>query len=197
MHLIALLAAAYLLGSLPSAYLIVRAAKGPDLRTAESGNVGALNAFRVTGSGWVGVVVLALDVGKGALAVLIGGGGAGIATQALLAAMAVLGHNYPIWLRGRGGKGLSAAAGALSVITPVVVPLWAVVWALGYVTSGYIAVGILAATAVLPVAVGLVAGWAYGAAAAPACVLVLASHRIKARRLLLGVEPKHYWRRRS
>ena len=56
MRYLALAVAAYLLGSLPSAYLVVRFAKGPDLRTVESGSVGALNAFRATGLGWVGVV---------------------------------------------------------------------------------------------------------------------------------------------
>jgi glycerol-3-phosphate acyltransferase PlsY len=197
MRYIALAVAAYLLGSLPSAYLVVRFAKGPDLRTVESGNVGALNAFRATGLGWVGVVVLLLDVGKGVLAVVLAGDGAGPATQSLAATLVVVGHNYPLWLRGRGGKGLSAAAGALSVLTPLSVPLWGLVWALGYVVSGYIAFGVVLATAVLPLLLGMLAGWAYAAASLPVCLLVLVRHREKMRRLLLGAEPKHYWRGRS
>ncbi|HXY68703.1 MAG TPA: glycerol-3-phosphate acyltransferase [Gemmatimonadales bacterium] len=197
MRYLALAVAAYLLGSLPSAYLVVRFAKGPDLRAVESGSVGALNAFRATGQGWVGVVVLILDVLKGALAVLLAGGGAGLMTQALCAALVVVGHNYPVWLRGRGGKGLAAAAGALTVITPLSVPLWGVVWGLGYVASGYIVVGTIAATAILPLLVGLWAGWAYALAALPVCLLVLARQREKVRKLLLGAEPKHYWRRKA
>lgn len=197
MRYLALAVAAYLVGSLPSAYLMVRFAKGPDLRTVESGNVGALNAFRATGLGWVGVVVLILDVGKGALAVLLAGDGAGPVTQSLVATLVVAGHNYPIWLRGKGGKGLAAAAGALSMLTPLSVPLWGLVWALGYVLSGYIALGIVVATAVLPLLLGVVAGWAYAGASLPVCLLVLVRHREKMRRLLLGAEPKHYWRGRS
>jgi glycerol-3-phosphate acyltransferase PlsY len=197
MRYLALAVAAYLLGSLPSAYLVVRFAKGPDLRTVESGNVGALNAFRATGLGWVGVVVLLLDVGKGALAVLLAGDGAGPATQSLAATLVVVGHNYPLWLRGKGGKGLAAAAGALTMLTPLAVPLWGLMWAMGYVLTGYIAFGIVLATSVLPVLLGVLAGWAYAAASLPVCVLVLIRHREKMRRLLLGAEPKHYWRGRS
>jgi glycerol-3-phosphate acyltransferase PlsY len=195
MRYLALAVAAYLLGSLPSAYLVVRFAKGPDLRTVESGSVGALNAFRATGLGWVGVVVLVLDVAKGVVAVLLAGGGAGPMAQALAAAMVVVGHNYPVWLRFKGGKGLAAAAGALSAITPLAVPVWGVVWGIGYAVSGYIVMGTIAATAILPLLLGLVAGWAYGGAALPVCLLVLLRQREKIRRLLLGAEPKHYWRR--
>jgi len=143
------------------------------------------------------VLVLLLDVGKGLLAVVLAGDGAGPATQSLAATLVVAGHNYPLWLRGKGGKGLAAAAGALTVLTPLSVPLWGVVWALGYVLSGYIAFGIVVATAVLPVLLGILAGWAYAAAALPVCLLVLVRHREKMRRLLLGAEPKHYWRGRS
>ena len=194
MRIVALAIAAYLIGSLPSAYVVVRLARGPDLRATESGSVGALNAFRATGAGWVGVVTLLLDVGKGVLAVVLAGDGAGLPTLAMVTALAVAGHNWPIWLGGRGGKGLATSAGALTLITPLSVPLWGVVWGLGYVVSGYIAFGTVLATALLPVLLGLFAGWAYGLAALPTCLLVLARHREKMRRLLLGAEPKHYWR---
>jgi len=197
MRLVALAVAAYLLGSLPSAFLIVRLTKGLDVRNVESGNVGALNAFRATGLGWVGLAVLAVDVAKGLAAVLLAGAGAGLVLQAVAAGCAVAGHNYPVWLRFRGGKGLAAAAGALSVITPLSVPLWAAMWAVGYALSGYIALGIIVGTALLPVLLGLLAGGPYALAVAPVCLLVLAAHRDKMRRLLLGTEPKHYWRRKA
>lgn len=194
MRILALAIAAYLIGSLPSAYVVVRLARGKDLRAVESGSVGALNAFRATGAGWIGVVVLLLDIGKGMLAVVLAGDGAGLPTLSMVSALAVAGHNWPIWLGGRGGKGLATAAGALTLITPLSVPLWGILWGLGYVLSGYIALGTILATALLPVALGLIAGWDYGLAALPTCLLILVRHREKMRRLLLGAEPKHYWR---
>ncbi len=193
-RILALAIAAYLIGSLPSAFVVVRLTRGTDLRSVESGSVGALNAFRATGAGWIGVVVLVLDVGKGMLAVVLAGDGAGLATLSLVTALAVAGHNWPIWLGGKGGKGLATAAGALTLVTPLSVPLWGVIWGLGYVFSGYIALGTIVATTLLPVALGILAGWGYGLAALPTCLLVLARHREKMRRLLLGAEPKHYWR---
>ncbi len=194
MRILALAIAAYLIGSLPSAYVVVRLTRGTDLRAVESGSVGALNAFRATGAGWIGVVVLLLDVGKGMLAVVLAGDGAGIPTLGLVTACAVAGHNWPIWLGGKGGKGLATAAGALTLVTPLSVPLWGVTWGLSYVASGYIALGTIVATALLPVTLGVFAGWAYGLAALPTVLLILARHREKMRRLLLGAEPKHYWR---
>jgi len=192
-----LVAAAYLLGSLPTAYLLVRWVRGIDLRSLESGSVGALNAFRATGAGWVGWTVLGADVLKGVLAVALAGSGASTSLQALLAATVVAGHNWPVWLRGHGGKGLATAAGALSVVTPIAVPVWGVLWGIGYVASGYIVVGTLAATVLLALAVGFVAGWGFGLAMVPTCLLILARHREKVRRLLLGTEPRHYWRAKA
>jgi glycerol-3-phosphate acyltransferase PlsY len=61
MRIVALAIAAYLIGSLPSAFVVVRLSRGTDLRAVESGSVGALNAFRATGAGWVGVGVLLAD----------------------------------------------------------------------------------------------------------------------------------------
>jgi len=192
-----LVAVAYLLGSVPTAYLIVRWARGRDLRALESGSVGALNAFRATGAGWIGWSVLVADVLKGVLAVVLAGPGASTLLQSIVAAAAVAGHDWPLWLRGHGGKGLATAAGALTIVTPIAVPVWGVLWGLGYVASGYIVVGTLAATILVSPAVGFVAGWGFGLAMIPACLLILIRHREKVRRLLLGTEPRHYWRAKA
>jgi glycerol-3-phosphate acyltransferase PlsY len=192
-----LVAAAYLLGSLPTAYLLVRRVRGADLRSMESGSVGALNAFRATGAGWVGWTVLVADVLKGVAAVALAGPGASTSLPALLAAAAVAGHNWPVWLRGKGGKGLATAAGALTILTPIAVPVWGVLWGIGYVASGYIVFGTVAATFLVAPAVGFLAGWGFGLAMVPVCLLILARHREKIRRLLLGTEPRHYWRAKA
>jgi acyl phosphate:glycerol-3-phosphate acyltransferase len=191
------IAAAYVIGSLPTAYLLVRWMRGADIRGTESGSVGALNAFRATGAGWVGWTVLVVDVLKGAVAVALAGGGASTSLQAVVAAAAVAGHNWPVWLRWRGGKGLATAAGACTIVTPIAVPVWGLLWGIGYVASGYIVAGTLLATLLLPLAVGVVAGWGFGLAMVPSCLLILARHRAKVRALLRGTEPRHYWRAKS
>ena len=191
------IAAAYVIGSLPTAFLLVRWARGIDIRDRESGSVGALNAFRATGAGWVGWTVLVVDVLKGAVAVSLAGGGASTGLLALVAGAAVAGHNWPVWLRGRGGKGLATAAGACTIVTPIAVPVWGVLWGIAYVASGYIVAGTLVATLLLPVAVGAVAGWGFGLAVVPVCLLILSRHREKLRALLRGTEPRHYWRAKS
>jgi acyl phosphate:glycerol-3-phosphate acyltransferase len=124
----------YLLGSLPTAYIIVRLKAGLDIRKAGSGNVGTLNSYVVSRSAWVGVAVLLLDCAKGALAVYLarklfdGSFDAG----AVSACAAVLGHNYPLWLGFRGGRGLAPAAGASLVLGWAIVPAWLLLWGVAY-----------------------------------------------------------------
>lgn len=114
------LAGAYLVGSLPSAWLLVRWRRGEDIRQLYSGNVGASNARRVLGT-WAFVVVFLIDAGKGALPI----GTAGVLAEwpvddtAWLGLAAVVGHCFPIWLRFRGGKGVATAAGVMLVLEPV------------------------------------------------------------------------------
>jgi glycerol-3-phosphate acyltransferase PlsY len=124
-------ASGYLLGSLPSAYLLVRRRTGIDIRRAGSGNVGALNSFEVTGQRWIGVAVLLADVGKGMAAVwcarLLG---ADFAQACVAGCAAVFGHLFPVWLRFRGGRGLATAAGAMMLIWPPFVLLWCGLWCL-------------------------------------------------------------------
>ena len=124
----------YLLGSLPTAYLLVRWKADIDIRTAGTGNVGTLNSFEVTGSKIVGILVLLLDLLKGALAVQSGGwmgGGDGL-HGAIAGVGAVVGHNFPVWLGFRGGRGLATAAGAMFMMSWICVPVWGVAWGAGF-----------------------------------------------------------------
>ena len=115
---ISLALAAYVLGSVPTAYIVVRAVKGEDIRDVGSRNVGALNAYRQVGA-WAGLTVLLVDGAKGVLAVVaprllgIDGWALFITTP-----LVVAGHNWPVFLNFRGGKGAAAIFGISLVIVP-------------------------------------------------------------------------------
>ena len=133
----------WLIGSIPTAYLVVKRRHGLDLHAEGSTNVGANNAYRTTGSKRVGALVLLLDALKGIAAVAAGWAVAeGFGTidlfwpksAALLGAIA--GHNYNLWLslsagRLAGGKGLATAAGGFLLVMPWLVPIWGVLFLLG------------------------------------------------------------------
>jgi acyl phosphate:glycerol-3-phosphate acyltransferase len=178
----------YFAGSVPFAFLLARRA-GIDVRLAGSGNVGAANVLRTTGT-WRAVAVMALDVAKGAAAVLIVHVAAGGASAAALAgAAAVVGHIYPVWLRFHGGKGVAVAAGVFSMLSPLATGVaaslfLAVVWATRYVSLGSIA----ATLALPPIAWWAGAPPAVVGAAAGTGSLILFRHRANLRRLRLGTE---------
>jgi glycerol-3-phosphate acyltransferase PlsY len=115
---ISLALAAYVLGSVPTAYIVVRAVKGEDIRDVGSRNVGALNAYRQVGA-WAGLTVLLVDGAKGVLAV-VAPRLLGIDDWALFITtpLVVAGHNWPVFLNFRGGKGAAAIFGISLVIVP-------------------------------------------------------------------------------
>jgi len=110
----------YLLGSFPSAYLAAKRVLGKDIRKLGGGNIGGLNTFREVGLG-AAIFVFVVDVGKGAVAVVIAHYLLEVEPLwVMLAALAsVVGHNWMIWLRFTGGKGMGAAIGALVVLFPL------------------------------------------------------------------------------
>ena len=108
----------YLIGAIPSAYIAGRLMRGVDIRELGDGNMGAANAWRELGAR-AGIAVAIIDVGKGAVAVLIAKA-IGIPRPALLLTglAAVAGHNWPIFLRFRGGRGEATTIGILSALMP-------------------------------------------------------------------------------
>lgn len=109
------LALGYSIGSFPTAFLLVKRKAGTDIRSVGSGNVGGYNAYTVTGSKSVGALVIAFDAAKG-LAVALAAWAVAPADFLLQAAAIVgviLGHNYPLWLKFKGGRGLATALGAM------------------------------------------------------------------------------------
>ena len=123
-HWIISVALAYLLGSVPFAYLAGRLVKGQDIREEGDRNPGANNAYRIVGPR-VGVIVGALDVAKGAVAVVIANAIAGTTEAAMGAGVTVVvGHNWPIFLGFKGGRGAASAVGVfLALVWQVAMPL--------------------------------------------------------------------------
>jgi len=115
-------AIAYFLGSIPFGYLLVLLFRKEDIRETGSGNIGATNVIR-SGSRWLGIFTLLLDLGKGFLAVVIARhlavGSHAIDTASIGALFAVIGHVFPIWLRGKGGKGVATALGVFLALAPL------------------------------------------------------------------------------
>ncbi len=178
----------YLTGSVPFAFLMARRA-GIDVRFSGSGNVGAANVLRTTGP-WRGVVVMALDVGKGIAAVAIAyvmSGGAVLA--ALSGAAAVVGHIYPVWLRFHGGKGVAVAAGVFTMLSPLATAIAAGLFLVTVWITRYVSLGSIAATLALPPVAWLTGEpRAVVLAAVGSAALILFRHRSNWRRLRSGTE---------
>lgn len=189
-----LVLAAYLMGSIPNGLLLARL-KGVDLQKVGSGNIGATNVYRCVGKGW-GVAAFVLDAVKGFVPAFVFprlvdsappwlGLACGIA--------AVAGHNWPVWLKFKGGKGVSTSAGMLLGIAPAAVGIGFAVFALVVALTRFVSLGsILAAIAVPAAYLGL-----YGAgnrllagALVAMGALVVVKHRANIRRLLAGTEPR-------
>ena len=189
-----LVLAAYLMGSIPNGLLLARL-KGVDLQKVGSGNIGATNVYRCVGKGW-GVAAFVLDAVKGFVPAFVFprlldsappwlGLACGIA--------AVAGHNWPVWLKFKGGKGVSTSAGMLLGIAPAAVGIGFAVFALVVALTRFVSLGsILAAIAVPAAYLGL-----YGAgnrllagALVAMGALVVVKHRTNIRRLLAGTEPR-------
>jgi glycerol-3-phosphate acyltransferase PlsY len=178
----------YLLGSIPFGLLITRLAGAGDLRSIGSGNIGATNVLR-TGRKSLAALTLILDMGKGALAVLVAG-----AVDPMLAPIAggaaFLGHLYPVWLRFRGGKGVATLLGiALALHWPCGLA-FAAVWLAAMGITRYSSVGGMLAAITTPVAAAGFQRFDLVLLFLGCAVLVLWKHRANIERLLAGTEPR-------
>jgi glycerol-3-phosphate acyltransferase PlsY len=117
-QVILLTISAYLVGSIPAAYLVARWRRGVDIRKHGSGNVGAANTLTVVGKRW-SVAVTLFDIGKGALMVwfaqLLD---FNIASQAAVGIAAIIGHDWPVFLRFQGGRGVFTSLGVIAILNP-------------------------------------------------------------------------------
>ena len=184
----AVLAAAYLLGSIPFSYLVARG-KGVDVRAVGSGNVGATNVMRSVGKG-AGALAFVLDFAKGAAATFIARETVGGAMLPSLAALfAVIGHMHPVWLGFRGGKGVATGAGAFLPIAPVATAAALVTFAIAAAATRYVSLAsIVASFALAFFAFLLGAHRPIPLAAALVAALIAVKHRANIARLAAGTE---------
>jgi glycerol-3-phosphate acyltransferase PlsY len=185
----------YLLGAVPGGYVMGRLTRRIDIRDYGSGKTGATNALRSL-SLWAVAGVLVIDLGKGAVAVSIARAFSGDAWPQAFAALGVLvGHVWPVWLRFRGGRGVSAAYGSLLGMNPLValalLPVaLLIVGSTRYVSLMSVSMAPIAAAVFLALALAGLLPFAYAAFAIAAAVLIVALHRDNIRRLLAGTERK-------
>lgn len=186
---VATLAFAFLLGSVPFSFLVARGFGVRDVRSVGSGNVGATNVLRTAGPA-AGALAFLLDASKGALAALVAARVAGPGLlPPLAAAVAVLGHLYPPWLGFRGGKGVATGAGAFLPLAPLATGAALAVFGLVAAVTRYVSLGSLAGAFTLPLVAWLSgAPRAVWAVAALVALLILLKHRDNLRRILAGDE---------
>ena len=182
---------AYLLGSIPFGYLLVRGFTGKDVRAAGSGNIGATNVFRTT-SRAIGVLTLVLDALKAFAAVWIAGkltGGSELWTSAAAVA-ALLGHVFPVFLGFRGGKAVASFVGAFLYLTPIAVLAVTVVFVVAVWRTRFISMGSILGAATFPLAVWIILRphWPLVAASVLAGALILWRHAPNIARLHAGNE---------
>jgi glycerol-3-phosphate acyltransferase PlsY len=146
----------YFIGSVPTGYLVARLVKGVDIRTIGSGSIGATNVRRVMGQGWA-VFVSITDMLKGALALLVTATSAGTESWllSLVGFAVVMGHNYPVWLKFRGGKGVATTYGVVFFLWPyesfAVALLSGALWYAVMTTTRYVSLASMTSLLALPV----------------------------------------------
>ncbi|MCL5962086.1 MAG: glycerol-3-phosphate 1-O-acyltransferase PlsY [Chloroflexi bacterium] len=192
---VALVAFAYLMGAIPWGLVIGKRTRNIDLRQFGSGNIGATNALRTLG--WKSsLVVFILDIAKAVIAVLLARLLTGLpALEALCGFVAIVGHNWPVYIGFRGGKGVSSSLGVMMLLS---LPMAAVGLLVGLAVIGssrYVSLGSVVGASIVPVLMLAFAGalnistpylicaWALGA-------MVVFQHRDNLRRLLAGTERK-------
>jgi glycerol-3-phosphate acyltransferase PlsY len=149
---VAVLAGAYVLGSIPFSFLVARFFGVADVRQVGSGNVGATNVTRVAGRP-AGALAFLLDALKGAAAAwLTNRWTGGMILASVAAAVVVLGHMYPVWLRFRGGKGVATGAGAFLPMAPLATVIALVVFAVVALSTRYVSIGSISGAIALPLA---------------------------------------------
>ena len=192
---------AYLLGSIPFGFLVAKA-KGIDIRSVGSGNIGATNAMRVLGKP-AGIFVLLMDAAKGFVATVymaplvhgwiapdVAEKSLGLNLFVFAGVCAVLGHNYTCWLKFKGGKGIATTAGVYLALAPWAVLVALVVFILAVLLTKYASVGSIAAAIALPITVWVMTpnNLLLGIVTTALGALAVYKHKSNIQRLMAGTE---------
>ena len=202
-------AIAYLLGSIPFGYVLVKFVRGEDIRLSGSGNIGATNVAR-SGAKGLGALTLLLDVLKGAAAVWIAAALAAssynrcagvsetfglpcipaLRLMSLAALFAVLGHIFPVWLNFKGGKGVATALGVFALLFPKAVLISLVIFIVVLGISRYVSLGSILAALAFPIAAYFLyePPWITLVLTAAVSTVVVLKHQQNIRRLVAGTE---------
>lgn len=199
-YTLAAIVCAYLLGSIPTAYIFGRLLKGIDIREHGSGNVGATNVFRTMGKG-AGIAVFALDFAKGLIAVTVlpmffqrmfpGSGIWSGEVFLLLGASAITGHIWTVFLRFKGGKGVATTAGVMAGLAPLIMAAGLIIWVAVFSIWRYVSFASIVAALSLPV-MSVIFGRdiVFTLFCSILCIIGIYSHRSNIKRLLTGTEKK-------
>ncbi|HUC62742.1 MAG TPA: glycerol-3-phosphate 1-O-acyltransferase PlsY [Alphaproteobacteria bacterium] len=187
-QLAAALVAGYFLGSIPSGYLLARAAGLGDIREMGSGNIGATNVLR-TGHKPLAAITLLCDAAKGAIPVLIASAYSGDAGL-VAGAAAVVGHMYPVWLRFRGGKGVATGLGVMVAISLPIGLVGLALWLAVAAATRYSSLAALVSYGLAPFYAWYLTDRRVAALALFIAILVFWRHRANIARLLAGTESK-------
>ena len=189
----------YLIGSIPSSYIVGKVVKGIDLREHGSGNLGAANTFRILGAK-AAIPVLLFDVGKGFIAVRYFSAFSGSESfiyPLISAFFVVLGHNYSIFMKFSGGKGVSTTTGAFAALAPLAVLLSFVLWIVVLLISRIVSMASMIAALFLPISIFILNSAfdenihiSIQILAILVAIVVIYKHKSNIKRLIEGTEKK-------
>ena len=189
MKLILVVVISYLVGSIPAGYLVARW-QGVDIRRQGSGNIGATNVWRNLGMR-AGLLVLAADILKGVVAVLLGRYVRGGNAELLTALAALAGHSWPVFLGFQGGKIIATTLGVFILLDPLVMVLGLGIWILVVAFSRYVSLGSVLSMASLPVWMAAMSRpWTEVVISVVVAGIAVYKHLPNTRRLLAGTESR-------
>ncbi|MFV0627107.1 MAG: glycerol-3-phosphate 1-O-acyltransferase PlsY [Alphaproteobacteria bacterium] len=192
----------YILGSIPFGLVLCKLFGYGDIRKIGSGNIGATNVLRVSGSKSLTLLTIALDASKAAIAAYVAcvivGGEEALMASLIAGTFAVLGHNFPVWLGFKGGKGVASAFGFILFETPIIAGLALATWIITAVITRYSSLSAILAAALVPVyTYFLTDNCLYLAFYTPIVALVLVRHHANFKRLFKGEESKISFKKKA